>query len=302
MWLDVLLMFTGTSFAVIAGLTYPMLGILFGKLIDDLNSSSCDLQDGSGFGALRIKVLLIICVALGQFVLIYGYMGSWTLFGERLVRRLRTQYLAALLRQEIAYFETLSPGEVSARLDSDIRAIQESTSEKIGIVVTSISYFVGAYGIAFALNAKLAALLFTMIPAYLLMGAVCSYFINMYNREISEYTDRATSIASEALSNIKLVQAFCAEYRLESIFSGYLIQMQGAAKGRFITEAIQLGLLYFISYSANALAIWQGSKDIAASLAESTPGLTVGNVYTVIFVLVDGEWTHEVAEQRTDSH
>ena len=286
---DVVLLLAGTLFAVAGGTTYPILGTLYGKLIDDLNSGSCDSGNGSSFDAVRAKVLLVAAVAVAQFVIIYIYMGCWTLFGERLVRRLRSRYLAALLKQDLAYFEQVPPGDISSRLDSDIQAIQDGTSEKVAVVLTSVSYFVTAYAISFNLNPKLAGLMSTMIPAYLIVGSVCSHLLTKYGQEVSRLTDRATSIAAEGLSNIKLVQAYRAQYRLEAIYAGYLQQMQAAAAAQASIEALQMGLLYFVSYAANALAVWWGSRDIARSLASSLPGTTMGSVYTVIFVLVDGE-------------
>lgn len=287
---DVLLLCTGTFFALAGGTTYPALGILFGKLIDDLNSSTCDIEDEPSFAAIKTKVLLIAAVAIVQFLVIYLYMGCWTFFGERLVRRLRVRYLTALLRQDAAYFETLPPGFISSRLDSDIRAIQDGTSEKVAVVLTSISYFMAAYSLSFYLNPKLAALMFLMVPAYLLVSAACSHFLTKYGQEASTLTDRAISIASEGLSNIRLVKAFRAQYRLEVIFANYLQKAQHYASRKSFTEALHLGSMFLVSYAANALAIWKGSRDIADSVSHASSGITAGTVYTVIFVLVDGKF------------
>jgi ATP-binding cassette, subfamily B (MDR/TAP), member 1 len=287
--LDIALLFAGTLFAIAGGTTYPILGSLYGKLIDDLNSGSCEGNDFAMDG-VRTKVLFIAAVAIAQFGIIYVYMGCWTLFGERLVRRLRIRYLGALLRQELAYFEKVPPGEISLRLDSDIQAIQDGTSEKVAVVLTSVSYFVTAHSISFVINARLTMLMSLMVPAYFLVGAVCSHLLTKYGQEVSVLIEKATSIAAEGLSNVRLVQAYRAQHRLEEIFTGYLRQMQASAAAQTGIEALQMGLLYFISYAANALAIWWGSRDIARSLAHDSSGTTIGSVYTVIFVLVDGKF------------
>lgn len=233
-------------------------------------------------------MLLLVAVAGGQFIVTYVYMSCWMFFGERLARRLRQRYLAALLRQEAAYLDTLPSGAISSRLNTDIRAIQEATSEKVGIVLTSLSYFVAAYGISATLDATLTLLMFSMVPAYLAIGATCSALVTRYDSEINALTATTTSIAAQGLSNVKLVHAFGAQSRLEKIFAASSRQMQAPAARKFIVEALQLGLLYFVSHAANALAIWQGSKGIAESRMDSAQELTVGDVYTVIFMLVDG--------------
>lgn len=288
--LDVVLLVVGTVTSVAGGMAYPFFGLLFGKLIDDLNSSTCGSGDPDAIHrGVRTKVLLIIAVSVIHFIVIYTYMGCWSLFGERLVRRLRTRYLSALLRQETAFFDALPPGEVSSRLDQDLQTIQTGTSEKVGIFILSVSYFVGAYCVSFMLDARLALCMCSLVPAYLLMGWGGSRFTNKYTTIVNEKVAAATSIASECLSNIKVVQAFGAERRLEAIFSGSLLQMQGAATGNFFTAALELGVLYFIAHCANSLAIWQGSREIAETVSGAGT-VTVGQIYTVILILVDASF------------
>lgn len=55
-----------------------------------------------------------------------------------------------------------------------------------------------------------------------------------------------------------------------------------------VAIAVRTGLLYFIDFSANALAFWQGSREIADAVQSDIPGVTVGAVFTVILILVDG--------------
>lgn len=51
-------------------------------------------------------------------------------------------------------------------------------------------------------------------------------------------------------------------------------------------SSVQAGILYFVAYAGDALAFWQSSKYIADTVG-STGGITIGDVYTVILVLVD---------------
>ncbi|GME41255.1 Multidrug resistance protein [Neofusicoccum parvum] len=288
---DVFLLVAGVVGAMCAGLPFPFLGILFGKLVDDLNSSSCDdAPDPARLEhAVRQKVVLVAIVAALNFVLIYTYMGCWTLFGERLIRRLRTRYLSALLRQEAAFFDGMPAGEVASRLDTDLQTIQAGVSEKVGIYLASLSYFLAAYGVAFVMDSRLAIILFTLVPTYWAMTKAGNYFTSKYSKQVNEAVAEASSIASECLSNITIVHAFRLESRLEGIFAGHLLKVQPAAIGNFITAAVQLGALYFVAYTANAVAIWQGSQQIADAIVNQSD-FTVGRVYTCILVLIDASF------------
>lgn len=288
-FLDYVLLVVGVVAALAAGVPFPLLGILFGQLVDDLNSASCSATSNSSSitDGVKTKVLLVVYVTIANFFLIYIHAGCWSLLGERLVRRLRRTYLDALLRQEVAFFDTLPSGEVASRLDVDLQTIQTGTSEKVGICIASLSYFVASYIVAFIKSAKLAGMLFSLVPAYLLMALVGGHFTQKYAGRVSDHVAAATAVASAGLSNMSLVQAFGANLRLEKVFAGHLALAEKNGIKKAFVASVQLGCLYFIAYSANALAFWQGSRQISASVARNGSNTTVGAVYTVIFLLVD---------------
>ncbi|KAG4439145.1 hypothetical protein IFR05_005382 [Cadophora sp. M221] len=277
--------------AIGSGVPFPIIGIIFGQLLDDFNAATCDQAETSSGNDeqkdINSKILLIVYLAIAQFVLIYAHLLCWTLTGARLAQRLRETYLQNLLRQEPLFFDNLPPGEVASRLNTDIQAIRSGTSEKVGICLSSFSFFVTAYIVAFIKDTKLAAMLISLIPAYFLMSFVGSHYIEKYSGLMSDYAATASSIASEALSNIVVVQAFGANRRLEEKFSKELKASEQEGLKKATAVGIQSGVLYFVAYSANGLAFWQGSKQIAAAVRRENGGTTVGAVFTVIFILVE---------------
>jgi ATP-binding cassette subfamily B (MDR/TAP) protein 1 len=290
---DYFLLFVGIISAIGAGVPFPLLGILFGQLVNDLDSSSCTTSSESSLGlpsAITQKVLLVIYVSIANFVLIYVHTSCWSLVGEHTVRRLRKRYLSALLRQELAFFDTLPSGEVASRLDVDLSAIQTGTSEKVGLVISSVSYFVAAYIVAFLKAPRLAGMLFSIVPAFLLMALGGGYLGKRYSSRASSHIAKATGIASAGLLNMTIVHSFNANARLESLFIGHLNRAQADGLKKVLVNSLQLGSLYLIAYSANALAFWQGSIEIAQSISNGGSEASVGGVYTVIFVLVDASF------------
>lgn len=264
--------------------------------MDNLNSVSGSCSDG-GLPAMAVlqaavnaKVLSAVYVALANFCLIYTHSAAWSLFGERLVRRLRERYLAALLRQEPAFFDELGLGELSARLAGDIETIQTGTSDKVGICISSLAYFAAAYGVAFSRDAALTTMLAALIPAFVLMVTVGGRAVACYAAGVSDTMAAATGIVAESLANMPVVLAFSAAAKLEAVFADRLRLARGLGLKRAVASASQLGVMFFIGYAANALAFWQGSHHIAAAAAGpgGDTGSTVGAVYTVILVMLDG--------------
>lgn len=292
--LDILLLVVGTVAGCAAGVPFPLMGIIFGQLVNNINTASCDnesaepTQDPNELqDAINKKVVKLVYIAFISFALIYIYIVSWAIFSRRLETRLRDRYFHKVLRQDATFFDKRQAGEISSRLNADIQAVQSGTSEKVGICLACTSFFITAYVVAFIKDAKLAAMLISLIPAFLLLAGLGSAFTQKFSTRMSDSIASASSIAQETLSHIAVVQAFGAGPRLEKIFASRMMQAQKHGIKKAAVAAVQAGMLYFIAYAANALSFWQGSKQIAEAL-ESGNGTTVGDIYTVIFLLVDG--------------
>lgn len=296
---DLCVLIAAVLCAIASGIPFPLIGIFFGELLNDFNEVTCiedatkgtvpDEAAASYQSSVNDKILMIVYLAIAQFVTIYAHLTCWTLYGTRLAQRLRERYLATLLRQEPSYFDGLPAGEVASRLSADIQTIRSGTSEKVGICLSSVSFFVTAYIVAFIKNWELAAMLISLVPAYFLMSLVGSHYIEKYSGLVADHAAKAASVASEALSNVIAVQAFGANARLERKFAEALSASRREGLKKAAAVGIQSGVLYFIAYGANGLAFWQGSRRIAeAAAGEEKSGATVGATFTVIFILIEG--------------
>ncbi|CAG8203841.1 unnamed protein product [Penicillium salamii] len=290
---DVLLIVTGVFFSIAAGIPFPLLGIVFGELINDLNTATCAPSDDTNAGVtngVRTKVLYVIYITIANFCFIYIHCSCWSLISERIARRYRRRYFESVIRQETGYIESLPAGDVVSRLVGDIEVVQSGTSEKVGLVISTVSYFVTSYVVAFIKVPQIAGMLVSVVPCYFLMTFIGGYYIRKYAGRISKHSDAATSIASSSLSHLMLVHAFNAHDRLEKLFANHISASRMDALIKAATHAGQLGFLYFVAYSANALAFWEGARLIADSVEAGGTGVSVGAVYTVIFVLIDASF------------
>ncbi|RYC61248.1 hypothetical protein CHU98_g4967 [Xylaria longipes] len=243
---DYALIMIGTITSIGAGIPFPILGIIFGELVDDLNGATC-AAEGTPISespqdyqaAINQKILLVVAAALAQFALIYIYSVCWNLFGERLAHRLREKYFRSLLRQEVSFFDKLPAGEVSSRLSADITTIQNGTSEKVGVYLGVVALFVTSYIIAFIKGPKLAGILVSLVPAFLFMTFCGGHYVGKYATLASEHIASASSIALESLSNVMVVQAFRANDRLEAKYAAELSLAKKESIKKAVAVAIQ---------------------------------------------------------------
>lgn len=291
---DIMLLVVGTIAAIACGIPVPLLGVLFGELIDDFNSETCQSDMPPALqelyqSSINEEIWYIVYLGIAQFVLSYISLTCWSLGGARRAQRLREQYFRSLLRQEASFFDHFPAGEAASRLNGDIQLIRFGTSEKVGMCISSASFFLTAYIVAFIKDSKLTLMLLSLVPAYFITSLVGSQYIEKYTGRISDSFAAGSSIASEALSHISIVQAFSAEERLETNFSSHLLHAQKEGIKKAVAVGLQCGLTYFISYAANGLAFWQGSRTIADTIERDSQGESVGVVFTIIFTLVEGK-------------
>ncbi|KAK7214136.1 hypothetical protein V2G26_021314 [Clonostachys chloroleuca] len=296
-WIDYFLIVFGTLCAAGAGVPFPLMGVLFGQLVDDFNGATCAADENTAQGggdafqfesAINAKVIKTAWIGAIAFALIYFYLTAWGIISQRLAQRLRNQYLAALLRQPPAFFDTRgAAGVVSSRLQGDITAVQAGTSEKVGTILTTFSFIITVFVIAFSQQPRLAGILISMLPVFLISAVLGGRYLSKYVGKQNEASSAASSIASEALEHISVVQAFSAAPRLESVFGRHMAQSRKHAMVKAAVAAVQTGMLYFVAYSANALAFWQGSIRIADSLTDENGNSTIGQIYAIVYLLID---------------
>ena len=93
--------------------------------------------------------LFYIYLAVAEFVTVYVSTVGFIYTGEHITQKIREHYLAAIMRQNIAYFDKIGAGEITTRITADTNLIQDGISEKVGLTLTAFSTFLMAFVIAF---------------------------------------------------------------------------------------------------------------------------------------------------------
>lgn len=135
----------GVLLAILAGLPIPFIGVILGRIINNFPPPEDELRTLLGY---------LMIVAACYFVVTWGWAVAWAVIGERVSRKTREQLLHRALGMDMAYFDTASP-DMTGILTEKTQTIQLGTSEKVGLFITSISYFIAAFFVGFNLNTRL---------------------------------------------------------------------------------------------------------------------------------------------------
>jgi ATP-binding cassette subfamily B (MDR/TAP) protein 1 len=108
--------------------------------------------------------LIFSLVGIAVWLFSYFLYSSLLLFSERVTKKIRTKYLESILRQESAWFDTINPSELSARLSKESAAIQKALGEKMGTIIMAFSMTVAGLAFAFTKGWSFSLILLVGFP------------------------------------------------------------------------------------------------------------------------------------------
>lgn len=166
--------------------------------------------------------LYFVYLAIGEFVTIYICTVGFIYTGEHITQKIREQYLAAIMRQNMAFFDKLGAGEITTRITADTNLVQDGISEKVALTLTALSTFVTAFVVAFVKYWKLTLILSSTVFSIVAIMGVGSIFIIKYNKKSLDAYALGGSVAEEVISSIRNATAFNTQDKLARLYDRHL--------------------------------------------------------------------------------
>ncbi|KAK2877091.1 multidrug-resistance transporter mdr5 [Arthroderma sp. PD_2] len=282
--IDVFLRICGFFAAVGAGTALPLMTIVFGTFVNVFNDFGVGRISAADFRSqVSENTLWFVYLFIGKFCLVYIHTVCFNITAIRSVRKLRLAYVNAILRQEMAYFDTYTAGSVATRISNNANLIQTGMAEKVGTCFQGLAMLVAAFVVAFTQNWRLTLPVATTIPTAVTLVGITVVLDAKLEAKILDIYSKAGGLVEETLGSIRVVVAFGAGEKLRKKYDNHL----DAAKGFGVKKGPILGVQYssefFIMFCAYALAFWYGIK----LLLEGKIG-SGGDILTVLFSVVIG--------------
>jgi ATP-binding cassette, subfamily B (MDR/TAP), member 1 len=169
-------------------------------------------------------VLYFLYLGIAQFVTIYIATLGFIYTGEHMSGKIREEYLASILRQNIALFDKLGAGELVTRITSDTNLVQDGMSEKVPLAVTAVATFVTAFVIAFLKYWKLALILTSTVFATALVMMTGLRILVKYKKKTLDAYSLGGTLAEEVLSSMRNSIAFGTQQKLAKHYDTYLTE------------------------------------------------------------------------------
>ncbi|KAJ1921409.1 hypothetical protein H4219_000726 [Mycoemilia scoparia] len=207
-WLFLAVTMTAVGAAVVNLWTPLVTGELVNGIASCLQDSSehLDILDRLTKPAQK---LLVLFAANG--LLTFTHISLVTALGENIGKRLREELFAAILKQDIGFFDQYRSGELIARLTTDIADFKSTFKQVITQGLKAFTLTVGtAYHLIRISPPLTGALLLSMPALYLSLWAYGSFLRKLRN-EGRVWESISSGVAGEAISNIRTVRAFAGE-------------------------------------------------------------------------------------------
>lgn len=221
-------------------------------------------------------------MAIGEFITIYVCTVGFIYTGEHITQKIRERYLAAIMRQNIAFFDKLGAGEITTRITADTNLVQDGMSEKIGLTLTALSAFFTAFIISFIKSWKLTFILSSTVFAIVTVMGAGSSFIIKYNKQSLESYALGGTVAEEVISSIRNATAFSTQDKLARQYDVHLKEAEKWGLKLKIVLGFMIAGMMGIIYLNYGLSFWQGSRFVIRGEA------TLGDVLTVMLAIMIG--------------
>ena len=192
--------------------------------------------------------------------MVYIHTSCFNISAIRGVRRLRLEYVQAVLRQDMSYFDTYTPGSVATKISNNANLIQNGLAEKAGTAIQGFAMLIASFIVAFTRSWNLTLPVATSVPASVFLVGITVMMDAKVDAKILDIYSKAGGLVEETLGSIRVVVAFGAKNKLRAKYDKHLdvAKKFGLKKGPIL--GVQYSSEFFIMYCAYALAFWYGIK------------------------------------------
>lgn len=259
--------------------------IFFGQLTLAFQDVSLNTITFDDFEAqLVTNVVYFVYVGLAEFVTVYISTVGFIYTGERIAQRLRAEYLKAVLRQNVAYFDNLGAGEITTRITADTNLVQDGISQKVALTLTAVATFVTGFVIAYVKFWKLALICTSTLVAFVaVMGGGSRFIVRFSTRSLQHYAV-GSSLVQEVLGSIRTATAFGTHERLAAQYESHLQVVERYGIRMQAVQAVMVGAMYAISFLNYGLGFWQGARFLDSG------ELDAGGILTVLMAIMTGSY------------
>ncbi|XP_019185797.1 PREDICTED: ABC transporter B family member 19 [Ipomoea nil] len=232
----------------------------------------------------KTKEYVFIYIGIGLYAVVAYLIQHYffSIMGENLTTRVRRMMLAAILRNEVGWFdeEENNSSLLAARLATDAADVKSAIAERISVILQNMTSLLTSFIVAFIVEWRVSLLILGTFPLLVLANFAQQLSLKGFAGDTAKAHAKTSMIAGEGVSNIRTVAAFNAQEKILSLFAQELRVPQKQSLRRSLLSGFLFGLSQLALYSSEALILWYGVHLVTRGLS------TFSKVIKVFVVLV----------------
>jgi len=209
---------------------------------------------------IGLFMLLILALAVGTFARFY--LVSW--IGERVVADLRKQVFDHLVSLHPGFYENNRSSEIQSRLTADTTLLQSVIGSSLSMFLRNALMVIGGVILLFFTNPKLTSIVVIALPLVVAPILIFGRRVRSLSRESQDRVADVGSYVSEALGQIKTVQAYNHQSQDRQRFGQTAEDAFETARKRILQRSWLITLVIVLVLGAVAVMLWVGGMDVIA--------------------------------------
>lgn len=207
----------------------------------------------------QMTLLLVgVFVVAGLATAARSYL--FTTAGERVVARLRQDLYAAVIHQEVGFFDARRTGELTNRLASDTTVLQNTVTVNVSMGLRLGIQALGAIGVLLFTNWRLTLVMLTVVPLVAASAGVYGRLLRKVSTQVQDALARSSEVAEETLAGLRTVRAFARERQEVARYGEAVDESFRLARYRARLGATFVGAVSILGYGAIAGVLWYGGR------------------------------------------
>ena len=203
---------------------------------------------------------LVIALAVGTFARFY--LVSW--IGERVVADLRKQVFDHLVSLHPGFYENNRSSEIQSRLTADTTLLQSVIGSSLSMFLRNALMVIGGIILLFFTNPKLTSIVVVALPLVIAPILIFGRRVRSLSRESQDRVADVGSYVSEALGQIKTVQAYNHQAQDRQRFARTAEDAFDTARKRILQRSWLITLVIVLVLGAVGVMLWVGGMDVIA--------------------------------------
>lgn len=227
------------------------------------------IENNSSFVGNYFSALIAVAGVLAVASACRYYFVIW--LGERVISDLRKDVFAHVADLSANFYDTAQSGEIISRLTADTTQIKSAVGATASMALRNTILGIGAVGAMVYTSPRLSMIVIGAIPLIVFPIILFGRAVRKRSRTAQDTLASATAFASEAISSIRIIQAFAIAKLTAKRFSNAVEESFEAARAAIGMRALLTAFAIFLIFSSVVAVLWVGARDVMSG--SMTPGV-----------------------------